>query len=127
MQVLFRLYFCEVRIKCGCTDQLLFLDGTGLQNKCLGHREVLLGAAREAGVTGAEEVVDNSCRMMPELQQEMQTVGRNWLEMLAPDHIIIGQGKGITGVPNITIGDSIVLSGAQPPDVLVSTIAVSNT
>eukprot|EP00730_Choanoeca_flexa_P007438 TRINITY_DN12333_c5_g1_i1.p2 TRINITY_DN12333_c5_g1~~TRINITY_DN12333_c5_g1_i1.p2 ORF type:complete len:260 (+),score=52.70 TRINITY_DN12333_c5_g1_i1:115-780(+) len=84
METLFRLYFC--------------------QSKCLGHKDVLLEAAQEVGLTGAEEVINNTCRMMPELQQEM------------------ADAKGITGVPHIRIGEHISLSGAQPPHLLAAAI-----
>lgn len=50
------------------------LENSWQQNKCLGHKDVLLEAAKEVGLENADPIVSNECQMMSQLQQSVQEV-----------------------------------------------------
>jgi predicted DsbA family dithiol-disulfide isomerase len=74
------------------------------QEKYIGDRQVLLAAAEKAGVTGAQEWLDDPKAGLQEVQEELRTYGR-----------------GVSGVPHFRIG-KLAVSGAQPPEVLVEAL-----
>eukprot|EP00891_Asterochloris_glomerata_P008434 jgi/Astpho2/8434/Aster-07621 len=68
------------------------------QGKFINDPQVLLEAAQQAGVEGAEEYLKSDAGRSEVLQE------------------IRERAHGITGVPNFTINGQYVLSGAQDPD-----------
>ncbi|KAH9288481.1 hypothetical protein KI387_032598 [Taxus chinensis] len=74
------------------------------QEKCVSDREVLLSAAKSAGIEGAEEWIDNPNAGLKEIQAKMEKYGPN-----------------ISGVPHFKINDKYELSGAQAPQLFIQT------
>lgn len=72
------------------------------QGQFINDREVLLNAAKESGVAGAQELMDNEEQLKSEVLEEVKTLAR-----------------GVTGVPYFIIDNKYSLSGAQEADTFV--------
>lgn len=83
-------------------DSLMIQCST--QEKYIGDREVLLAAAKSAGIDGAEECIDNPNSGLLEIQIEMEKNAQN-----------------ISGVPHFLINNKYQQSGAQAPDSFIQT------
>lgn len=71
------------------------------QGQFINDEQVLLKAAEEAGVIGAQQLLDNDDELKSQVLHEVKT---------------IAQAQGVTGVPFFIINDKYQLSGAQEPD-----------
>lgn len=83
-------------------DSLMIQCST--QEKYIGDREVLLAAAKGAGIDGAEEWIDNPNSGLLEIQVEMEKNAQN-----------------ISGVPHFLINNKYQQTGAQAPDSFIQT------
>jgi len=72
------------------------------QGQFINDRQVLLRAAEEAGISGAEQLIDNEDQLKSEVLEEVSTLA-----------------KGVTGVPYFIIDNKYSLSGAQEADTFV--------
>lgn len=92
----------------GLDKQNALVDGLMIQcltqEKYIGDREVLLAAAKSAGIDGAEEWIDNPNSGLLEVQTEMEKCARN-----------------ISGVPHFLINKKYQQTGAQAPDSFIQT------
>ncbi|KAL3150213.1 hypothetical protein ABBQ32_000072 [Trebouxia sp. C0010 RCD-2024] len=71
------------------------------QGLFINDKQVLLKAAEEAGIEGAQHLLDTEDELKSEVLHEVKT---------------IAQARGVTGVPFFIINDKYQLSGAQDPD-----------
>lgn len=83
-------------------DSLMIQCST--QEKYIGDREVLLAAAKSAGIDGAEEWIDNPNSGLLEIQIEMEK-----------------NAQKISGVPHFLINNKYQQTGAQAPDSFIQT------
>ncbi|XP_077211582.1 uncharacterized protein LOC143846874 [Tasmannia lanceolata] len=72
------------------------------QGKFIGDRQVLLEAARKAGIEGAEELLEDPNKGLKEVYAELEKYSGS-----------------ITGVPYFVINGKHKLSGGEPPEVFV--------
>uniref|UniRef100_A0A1D1Z3D6 Uncharacterized protein ywbO n=2 Tax=Anthurium amnicola TaxID=1678845 RepID=A0A1D1Z3D6_9ARAE len=87
--------------KQNCLVEELFVNYF-TQGKYIGDRQVLLEAARKAGIEGAQELLEDPSKGLKEVQEELERYSRE-----------------ITGVPHFVINGRRELSGGQPPEVFL--------
>ena len=112
-----------------------------VQGQFINDKQVLLKAADEAGVQGAQHLLDNEEELKSEVRRVLLLICHQMLDfchhvqsstdlerygadfnLCMPDMQVlhevktIAQAQGVTGVPFFIINDKYQLSGAQEPD-----------